>query len=171
MELEVACCTEQVEDLDSQKVEEISPQNEEEFISNQEPIIESKLSEVLEAIVDEKVVESIDEHVRNENIFDDLILIETPKLDYSTLFSYLDSGIKENPYTEYKPEIVQEEKEIVKNLGEDMRYEEVADIMRDAGIRNILGLKQDLDKATKDRFEDYKMFNTGFNMVLYKMLS
>ena len=141
------------------------------------------LSEVLNAIKGEKSkfekFESLDNHIKKEDItllkkediFGDFIFTETSSKDYSQLFSYLDTGIKENPYTEYQGEIGKEKYIVREELKKTMGHDKVADIIRDASLLNIFGMKQELDNETKDRFEDYKMFNLGFNMVLYRMLN
>ena len=169
MELEVACCVEQIEETISlQREEKINHQDLKQTIQEKE----SQLSEVLKAILGEKI-ESIDEHL-NDDIFDAFVSMEAPEMDYSSLFSYLDSGIKENPYIEYTPKVVKKEEQEEDIQEESISYEEVVDIIKlTADSKILMGQNHelDIDKVTKDRFEDYKMFNQAFNMVLYKMMN
>ena len=167
--------------IDSRKLVEIEDLLQK-FEVNNLAQVKNSLSEVLNAIKGEskfKKSESLDNHIQKENInlhkkediFGDFIFTETPFKDYSQLFSYLDSGIKDNPYTEYQGEIGKEKYIVREELKKTMSHDKVADIIRDASLLNIFGMKQELDKETKDRFDDYKMFNLGFNMVLYRMLN
>ncbi len=141
----------------------------------------NSLTEVLSAIELMQKVESIDAKFDSKDFvqlddgkvkFDYSTNLIDKQMDYSELFSYLNSKAKENPYTSY--ESVDEEKKQEDNLDvkESISYEEVEEVIKTKKFNDMLSRSTlfQMPPSVKERFDWFKIFNKAYLDLMYDMI-
>ena len=129
-------------------------------------------------VMENEVVVDVDKFDNKNGYFDNKngysnIFDSGESLDYSSLFSYLENSVNENPYVNYGGDV-----EKIVNIGREqvdekiMDYQEAEDYIFQSKIANLLNqdIKFIMNYKSQEKFETFKLFNKGFVEMAYNLV-